>query len=89
MNKGDLLGTVTEEARKIVPDLDHMKLMADDHVIIAFCENCGTYHGLDYKAAEEVFIALQQPLEFEGKYLIFSSCSVCKGDEKEIILKSF
>lgn len=90
--KEELLGVVEDSMSGDIqePDLEILKQFENPKsVISAFCTQCRTYHELDFNEAEKVFTSLKQPLEFENKYLIFNSCSLCKGDDKTIFLKTF
>lgn len=90
-DKRALLDSVAEEEGEIIPDLNQMKTMiGGDITMVVFCRKCGSYHGLKYKEAEELLVALGQPLEgFDEKYFIFSSCAICGGHDDTIELKSF
>lgn len=88
--KAELLGEIenTESVGDI--NLDVLKHQENPNsVISAFCSNCKSYHELDYLAAENIFLALNQSISFENKYLIFGSCSFCKGDDLTVEIKEF
>lgn len=93
MDKEALLGSVTTEEgehSEAQPDLDLLHTFEKDTSVIgAFCNHCGTYHELAFPEAEKIFMTLNQSLDFEGKYLIFSSCSLCKFEDKTVELKHF
>lgn len=92
--KDELLGTVMEDdsllTKENVPDLEVLRNIENEKAVIsAFCSKCSSYHELAFNEAEKVFLVLAQPLSFDGKYLIFHSCSFCKGEDKTVVLKSF
>ncbi|HVY36018.1 MAG TPA: hypothetical protein VG982_01960 [Candidatus Paceibacterota bacterium] len=91
VTKNELLGTVvTDSKTDHVPDLELLKEKESETAVIsAFCTECGTYHELAFPEAEKIFTELQQPLDFENKYLLFGSCSNCKGPNTSIELKAF
>jgi hypothetical protein len=71
-------------------DLEVLKNHEDPNTVIsAFCSNCGSYHELGFLAAEKVLMNLNQSIEFENKYFLFHSCSLCKGDDLTVELKNF
>ncbi len=92
IDKANLLGVVEVSADDVSkePNLDILKKTEHpDTVIAAFCQSCGSYHELNFKEVEPIFMTLAQPFDFENKYLLFHSCSECKGEDKTVELKNF
>lgn len=91
--KTDLLGEVVVDASSTetsLPDLKKLKEGFENEktVISAFCQNCNSYHELAFTEAEKIFMSLGKPLDFENKYLLLHSCSLCKGEDKSVELQS-
>ncbi len=90
--KKELLGDVNTqvESSDKSPNLEILKKNENpDTVISAFCKSCGAYHELNFEDGEKIFMVLGQPLIFENRYLLFSSCPECKSEDKTVVLKDF
>ncbi len=90
--KEELLDSVSVHPSEFANDIDLEVLKnheGPDTVISAFCVNCGSYHELNFGSAEKILMTLNQHLAFHGKYFLFHSCSLCKGEDMNVELKNF